>query len=126
MISLLFTLGQYDFLLISDMPDAMAAARIGLVATGGGGIEGSITTQAFTTAEAKELFATAGKIAYKSPWRPKNSRQPYQTEPPGCRLDRVLSTTTTRTRPRPVLKDLATRSIRVWSGARPVLAQPLG
>ena len=65
MISLLFTLGQYDFLLISDMPDAIAAARIGLVATGGGGIEGSVTTQAFTTAEAKELFAGAGKIAYK-------------------------------------------------------------
>ena len=65
MITLLFTLGQYDFLLISDMPDAIAAARIGLVATGGGGIEGSVTTQAFTTAEAKELFTSAGKIAYK-------------------------------------------------------------
>ena len=65
MISLLFTLGQYDFLLISDMPDAIAAARIGLAATGGGGIEGSVTTQAFTTAEAKELFASAAKITYK-------------------------------------------------------------
>ena len=39
MVSLLFTLGQYDFLLISNMPDAIAAARIGLAATGGGGIE---------------------------------------------------------------------------------------
>ena len=47
------------------MPDGMAAARIGLVATGGSGIDGSVTTQAFTTAEAKELFGTAGKIAYK-------------------------------------------------------------
>ena len=65
MISLLFTLGQYDFLLISDMPDVMTAARIGLVATGGGGIEGCVTNQAFTTAEARELFASAGKITYK-------------------------------------------------------------
>jgi uncharacterized protein with GYD domain len=65
MISLLFTLGQYDFLLISEMPDAMAAAKIALAAAGGGGIEGSVTTQAFTTAEAKELFESAGKIAYK-------------------------------------------------------------
>jgi uncharacterized protein with GYD domain len=39
LISLYFTLGQYDFLLISDMPDARAAARIGLAATGGGGLK---------------------------------------------------------------------------------------
>jgi uncharacterized protein with GYD domain len=65
LITLLFTLGQYDFLLISEMPNAMAAATVGLAATGGGGIEGSVTTQAFTTAEAKELFSNAGKIAYK-------------------------------------------------------------
>src|SRR6202045_312276 len=51
LLSLHFTLGQYDFLLISEMPDAKAAALIALTATGGGGIEGSVTTQAFTTAE---------------------------------------------------------------------------
>ena len=61
--SLHFTLGQYDFLLMSEMPDAKAAAMLSLVAAGGGGIEGSTTTQAFTTAEAKELFASAGKVA---------------------------------------------------------------
>jgi uncharacterized protein with GYD domain len=62
-LSLHFTLGKYDFLLMSEMPDAKAAAMIGLVAAAGGGIEGSVTTQAFTTAEAKDLFAKAGKIA---------------------------------------------------------------
>jgi uncharacterized protein with GYD domain len=63
LLSLHFTLGQYDFLLISEMPDAKAAAMIALVAAGGGGIEGSVTTQAFTTAEAKDLFASAGRVA---------------------------------------------------------------
>jgi uncharacterized protein with GYD domain len=60
-----FTLGQYDFLAITEMPDAMAASLLALVGAGGGGIENTVTTQAFTTAEAKEMFERAGKIAYK-------------------------------------------------------------
>src|SRR5438876_2705178 len=63
MISLYFTLGQYDFIVISEMPDAQAASVISLVAAAGGGIEDAVTTQAFTTAEAKTLFERAGKIA---------------------------------------------------------------
>jgi uncharacterized protein with GYD domain len=63
MLSVHFTLGHYDFMLLTEMPDAKAAAMIALAAAGGGGIEGTATTQAFTTAEAKDLFASAGKIA---------------------------------------------------------------
>jgi uncharacterized protein with GYD domain len=63
MISLHFTLGHHDFLLLSDMPDAKTAASISLAASGGGGIQDVVTTQAFTTAEAKDLFARAGKLA---------------------------------------------------------------
>ena len=63
MISLHFTLGPYDFLVMSDMPDAKAAAMISLIAGGGGGITDVVTSQAFTTAEARELFVRAGKIA---------------------------------------------------------------
>src|SRR5437016_10488656 len=63
LISLYFTLGQHDFMLIADMPDAQAASVLAFVASGGGGIENSVTTQAFTTAEAKGLFERAGKIA---------------------------------------------------------------
>src|ERR1700730_7242407 len=62
LVSLYFTLGQYDFTLISEIPDAKAASVLAFVATGGGGIEGSVTTQAFTTAEARDMFAAAGKI----------------------------------------------------------------
>jgi uncharacterized protein with GYD domain len=59
------TLGQYDFLAVAEMPDAMSASLLALVAGGGGGIENTVTTQAFTTAESKEMFERAGKIAYK-------------------------------------------------------------
>jgi uncharacterized protein with GYD domain len=62
LVSLYFTLGQYDFMLVSDIPDAKAASVLALVAAGGGGIEGSVTTQAFTTAEARDMFAEAAKI----------------------------------------------------------------
>jgi uncharacterized protein with GYD domain len=62
LVSLYFTLGQYDFMLVSEIPDAQTASVLALVAAGGGGIEGSVTTQAFTTAEARDMFAAAGKI----------------------------------------------------------------
>ena len=63
LVSLYFTLGQYDFIVISDMPDAKAVSMLAFVAAGGGGIEGSVTTQAFTTSEARDMLAAAGKIA---------------------------------------------------------------
>jgi uncharacterized protein with GYD domain len=63
LINLYFTLGQHDFLVISEMPDAHAASVLSLIASGGGGIEGATTTQAFTSTEAKTLFERAGKLA---------------------------------------------------------------
>ena len=63
LLQLYFTLGQHDFMVIAEMPDAQAASVVAFVAAGGGGIENSVTTQAFTTAEAKAVFERAGKIA---------------------------------------------------------------
>ena len=63
LVNFYFTLGQYDFIVISEMPDAHAASVLSLTAAGGGGIEGATTTQAFTPAEAKTLFERAGKLA---------------------------------------------------------------
>ena len=63
LVSLYFTLGQYDFAVISEMPDAQAASVLSLVASGGGGIADATTTQAFTSAEAKTLFERAGRLA---------------------------------------------------------------
>jgi hypothetical protein len=45
------------------MPHARPVSISAFVAAECGGIEGSVTTQAFTTAEAREMFAAAGKIA---------------------------------------------------------------
>ena len=63
LLHLYFTLGHNDFMVISEMPDAQAASVLAFVVTGGGGISDSVTTQAFTTAEAKTLFERAGRIA---------------------------------------------------------------
>jgi uncharacterized protein with GYD domain len=65
LLSFYFTLGRYDFMIVTEMPDAQAATSVSLAATGGGGTEGVVTTQAFTPAETKELYTRAGRIAYK-------------------------------------------------------------
>jgi len=62
LISLYYTLGQYDFVLISEMPDAQSAAVLLLVFSAGGAVTDAVTTQAFTTAEGKDLLERAGKI----------------------------------------------------------------
>ena len=62
LLNLYFTLGHYDFLVVSEMPDAQAASILSLVAAGGGGIADMVTTQAFTTAEARTLFERAGRL----------------------------------------------------------------
>lgn len=67
LIQLYFTLGQHDFTLISEMPDAAAVSSLVLAATGGGGIHNATTTQAFTTADAKKLFEQAGKLTGYKP-----------------------------------------------------------
>jgi uncharacterized protein with GYD domain len=63
LLNLYFTMGHNDFLVVTDMPDAQAASVLSLVAAGGGGIQEVVTTQAFTTADAKDMFERAGKLA---------------------------------------------------------------
>jgi uncharacterized protein with GYD domain len=60
LLNLYFTLGQHDFVVLSEMPDAKAASIVSLAASGGG-IQDVVTTQAFTTVEARELFEQAGQ-----------------------------------------------------------------
>jgi uncharacterized protein with GYD domain len=62
-ISAYFTRGQYDFLIISDMPDAKAAGMLTLIASGGGSITDAFTIQAFSSADGKDMFERVGKIA---------------------------------------------------------------
>ena len=69
LLSYYVTSGQYDFLTIAEAPDARAVAAALLAVVGAGGVQDSVTTQAFTTSEGKELFELAGKLAgtYKAP-----------------------------------------------------------
>ena len=57
------TFGEYDFLIISDAPDAKAILSVLAVASAGGGVTHVKTTLAVTTADAKEAFASANKSA---------------------------------------------------------------
>jgi uncharacterized protein with GYD domain len=63
MLAYYVTLGQYDFLVISEAPDLNAAISAVLVTASGGGVTDMHTTIAMTAAEAKDAFANAAKVA---------------------------------------------------------------
>ena len=69
MISLYFTFGEYDFLLIAEAPSETQIAAALLTAASGGGVTGLRTTLAMTTIEAKGAFAAASDLArsYQGP-----------------------------------------------------------
>ena len=69
LLSFYVTLGHYDFLIITEAPSAKEASAAILAAAASGSITDNETTEAFTTAEAKQVFAGAGKVAekYKRP-----------------------------------------------------------
>lgn len=57
------TMGEYDFLLVSEADSANSDFLAGLMVAGAtGGVTGLKTTQAFTTAEAKSAMEKANKI----------------------------------------------------------------
>ena len=63
LLSYYMTLGEYDFLIIYEAPDARAVMSVIAVAGAGGGVTDSKTILAVTTAEAKEAFVAANKSA---------------------------------------------------------------
>ena len=65
------TLGHYDFLLIAEAPSAKEASAFVLAAAASGSVTDTETTEAFTTSEAKQVFAGAAKAMekYKLPGR---------------------------------------------------------
>lgn len=69
LLSFYVTLGHHDFLTIVEAPSAKEASAFILAAAAGGGVTDVETTEAFTGAEAKQVFGMAGKVAskYKPP-----------------------------------------------------------
>ena len=59
------TLGHYDFLIITEAPSAKEASAAILAAAASGSITDNETTEAFTTSEARQVFAGASKAAEK-------------------------------------------------------------
>jgi uncharacterized protein with GYD domain len=63
LLSYYMTFGEYDFLIISEMPNETAMLSVLVTAASGGGVTDVKTTLAMPTAMAKEAFAAAGKSA---------------------------------------------------------------
>ena len=57
------TFGENDFMIVCEGPDEKSVASAVLVAAAGGGVTDLKTTVAITSAEAKDVFATAGEGA---------------------------------------------------------------
>jgi uncharacterized protein with GYD domain len=57
------TFGDYDFMIIADVPNDVQMAAVLLAAGGGGGVTDLRTTVALTSIEAKGAFAAAGDLA---------------------------------------------------------------
>src|SRR3954447_19149766 len=57
------TLGEYDWLIVSEFPDHQTVSAAVLAAAGSGGVTDIRTTLAMTTAEAKGVYAATGKAA---------------------------------------------------------------
>src|SRR6186713_343472 len=57
------TLGEYDWLIVSEFPDHQSVSAAVLAATASGGVTDVKTTLAMTSAEAKGVFGASGKAA---------------------------------------------------------------
>jgi uncharacterized protein with GYD domain len=63
LLSYYMTFGEYDFLIISDVPNETTMLSVLATAASGGGVTDVKTTLAIPTAAAKDAFAAAGKAA---------------------------------------------------------------
>src|SRR5262250_1664954 len=60
-----FAFGQYDAVLITEMPDSVSAAAIALAFAAGGSLRNCTTTPLLTTAEALDAMRKAATCGYK-------------------------------------------------------------
>jgi uncharacterized protein with GYD domain len=62
-----FAFGEYDVVLIADMPDNVSAAAISLAINSGGALKAIKTTPLMTVEEALEAVRKAGTVQYRPP-----------------------------------------------------------
>ena len=58
-----YTFGKYDFMIIGEAPSEKEAMAAAIVSAGTGSVMNLNTTVAFTSADAKAVFAKAGSLA---------------------------------------------------------------
>ena len=62
-----FSFGEYDVVLVTEMPDNTSAAALAIAVSAGGGPRTAITTPLMTTEEATEAMIKAGGSGFKPP-----------------------------------------------------------
>jgi uncharacterized protein with GYD domain len=60
-----FAFGEYDVVMILEMPDEASAAALAVAAHGGGSLRTTKTTQLITAAEGVEILKKAAACGYK-------------------------------------------------------------
>src|SRR4030095_3371636 len=62
-----FSYGEYDVVLVSELPDNVSAAAFAVAAAAGGALKANRTTPLLTADETTEMFKRAGKTGYRPP-----------------------------------------------------------
>jgi uncharacterized protein with GYD domain len=67
MISLYFCFGEYDVVVLVELPDDTAATAVALAAVSPGHLKAYKTTKLFTVEETMEAMRKAGSLAFQGP-----------------------------------------------------------
>jgi uncharacterized protein with GYD domain len=62
-----FCFGDYDVVLVYELPDNISAAAFAVSAAAGGAVKANKTTQLLSPDETIEMFRRAGKTGYRPP-----------------------------------------------------------
>ncbi len=62
-----FAFGEYDVVVIAEMPDNVSMAAISLALNSGGALKATKTTPLMTVDEALEAMRKAGSVSYRPP-----------------------------------------------------------
>ena len=67
MISLYFCFGEYDIVVLGELPDDSTATAVALAAVSAGHLKAYKTTKLFTVEETMEAMRKAGSLAFQGP-----------------------------------------------------------
>jgi len=67
LVSLHYSFGEHDGVILSEVPDDTSAAALAIAAVSAGHVRSIRTTRLFTAAEAVAAMKKAGSAAYKPP-----------------------------------------------------------